>query len=147
MPKTLVAWRHADGAPIDRSCPVCDCKRRWVAWVVGMPDDVEPSRGDELRVEARAANGNVTIVLEGEFDMMGTELFWAHVSETLAARPRSIAVEAHGLEFIDSAGLMALVRAREAALAAGVRCRLINPSPEVRRIAELCGLDGFLLEE
>ena len=112
-----------------------------------MPEVVDPSPGDELRVEARAADGNVTIVLEGEFDMMGTELFWAHVSETLAAQPRSIAVEAHGLEFIDSAGLMALVRAREAATAAGVTCRVINPSPEVRRIAELCGLDGFLLAE
>lgn len=111
-----------------------------------MPD-VEPSPDDVLRVESRATSTEATIVVEGEFDMMGTELFWAHVCETLAARPRSIAVDAGGLEFIDSAGLMALVRAREAAVAAGVTCRVINPSPEVRRIAELTGLLDFLTAE
>ena len=79
--------------------------------------------------------------------MSGTEVFWAHVSEAVDARPVAITVEAHGLTFIDSSGLMALARARDAATEAGVAFRVREPSPEVRRIAELCGLEDLLSDE
>jgi anti-anti-sigma regulatory factor len=40
---------------------------------------------------------------------------------------------------------MALVRARDAAAEAGATFRVREPSPALRRIVELCGLDGLLL--
>jgi STAS domain len=60
------------------------------------------------------------IILVGEFDMTGTERFWAHLSEAVETVPESIIVEARGLTFIDSSGLMALLRARDAAAEADV---------------------------
>jgi anti-anti-sigma factor len=69
------------------------------------------------------------------------------VSEAVEARPVSITVEARGLTFVDSSGLMALARARDAATEAGVAFRVREPSPAVRPIAELCGLEDLLPDE
>ena len=113
-----------------------------------MPDDVEqPSSADSLRVEAGYVGSEVTITLEGEFDLGGTELFWAYVSEALDSQPRSVVVDATGLTFIDSAGLMAVWRARDVAHAAGVAFRVDNATPPVRRVVELLGLEDLLTGE
>jgi anti-anti-sigma factor len=126
---------------------VCD---GWVAHPQGahgqggqMSDDVEPFLGDVLYVEVKAA----TIVVIGEFDMTGTARFWASISEALATQPPSITVEARGLTFIDSSGLAALIRAREAADEAGVAFRVDEPSPPLRRIAEAAGVEDLLPAE
>lgn len=111
-----------------------------------MSDDVEPSLDDLLYVETNYDDG-ATIVVVGEFDLTGTAPFWAAVSEALATHPPSITVEARGLTFIDSSGLAALVRAREAAAEAGVAFGIREPSPELRRIAELTGLMGLLSDD
>lgn len=112
-----------------------------------MSEDVEPVPKDALYVETRQDGTGPTIVLVGELDMSGTEVFWAHVSEALVSGPRSITVDASGLGFVDSAGLMALVRAREAAIEAGVAFRVRDPSPALRRVAELGGLEDLLTAE
>jgi anti-anti-sigma factor len=109
--------------------------------------DVEPLPKDVLYVETRQDGAGPVIIVVGEFDMTGTEVFWAHVSEAVEARPVSITVEARGLTFVDSSGLMALARARDAATEAGVTFRISEPSPPLRRIAEMCGLEDLLSVE
>jgi len=79
--------------------------------------------------------------------MIGTGPFWGAVSEVLGTRPVAVTVEARGLTFIDSSGLMALARARDAATAAGVAFRVREPSPPLRRIAQICGLEDLLSVE
>jgi anti-sigma B factor antagonist len=91
--------------------------------------------------------GQSTIVVEGEFDLTAVERFQACVSEALAAHPGSITVDARGLTFIDSSGLQAWLRARDAAAQAGVGFRVRDPSPEVRRVAELAGIENLLTDE
>jgi anti-sigma B factor antagonist len=113
-----------------------------------MPDDVEQQiPADSLRVAAAYVGREVTIAVEGEFDLGGTELFWAYVSEALDSQPRSIVVDATGLTFIDSAGIMAVLRARDAARTAGVTFRVRNATPPVRRVVELLGLEDLLSGE
>ena len=112
-----------------------------------MSADVEPSPGDVLQVEARYDVTEAAIVLDGEFDMAGVVRFWGYVSAVLAPHPLSIKVDARGLTFIDSSGLMALVRARDAAVEAGVAFRVVKPSPAVRRLAELAGVEVLLTDE
>ena len=106
-------------------------------------DDLQ---GDDLRVKAKQDRTGTTIILEGEFDMTGTQRFWAFFSEPLAASPRAITLNAAGLTFIDSSGLMALHRARTAADEAGVAFRITEPSPALRRIAEFGGAEDLLLD-
>jgi anti-anti-sigma factor len=112
-----------------------------------MSDQADPSPRDVLYVEAKYDGTEGAIVLVGEFDMTGVNLFWGAVSEVLGTCPRSVAVEARGLTFVDSSGLMALVRARDAAAEAGATFRVLEPSPPLRRITELCGLKDLLSVE
>ena len=62
----------------------------------------------------------------------------------LAAGPMSVTVDASGLEFIDSSGLMALLRARDAVVEAGADLRISDPSPALRRIVELAGVEDLM---
>jgi stage II sporulation protein AA (anti-sigma F factor antagonist) len=117
-----------------------------------MSDDRTASQGgdshdDDLHVKAEHDRTGTTIILEGEFDLTGTDRFWAVFRETLAASPRSITLHAHGLTFIDSAGLQALLQARAAATDAGVAFRVSEPSPALRRIAEMTGIEDLLEDE
>ncbi|HEY6415157.1 MAG TPA: STAS domain-containing protein [Acidimicrobiales bacterium] len=100
-----------------------------------------------LYIEAKDDGVEATIVLVGDFDLTGTEPFWVTVEEVLAPRPESVVLEARGLTFIDSSGLMALMRARDAATEAGVAFRIDEPSPALRRIVEISGLDDLLPAE
>ena len=111
-----------------------------------MSDQADPSHRDVLYVEAKYDGSEAVIILVGEFDATGAEPFWRAVSEVLGTDPRSVEVEAGGLTFIDSSGLMALVRARDAAADAGATFRVREPSPALRRIVELCGLEELLDE-
>jgi anti-anti-sigma factor len=112
-----------------------------------MADDLESSPGDVLHIEARYDDTEAAIILDGEFDMAGVARFWGYLSAVLTPHPLSIAVDVRGLTFIDSSGLIVLVHARDAATKAGVRFRVRGPSPPLRRIVELCGLDDLLSEE
>jgi anti-anti-sigma factor len=109
-----------------------------------MSEDPERLLGEVLSIQANQDRSGATIVLAGEFDLTGSQRFWSLVSEALAGRPKSITVDARGVEFIDSSALMALVRARDAATDADVAFRVSEPSPAVRRIAEICGLEDLL---
>jgi anti-anti-sigma factor len=112
-----------------------------------MSGDLEPSPGDVLHVEARYDDTEATIFLDGEFDLAGVARFWGYLSAVLAAHPVSIAVDVRGLTFIDSSGLVALLHARDAATEASVPLRVIKPSPALRRLAELAGLEELLADE
>jgi anti-sigma B factor antagonist len=112
-----------------------------------MSDDVGGSERNLLHIEATYDDASACIVLSGELDMTGTERFWAHVSEAVEAHPVSITVLARGLDFIDSSGLVALLRARDAAREAEVGFQVRDPSPALRRIAELTGLEELLSDD
>ena len=107
-----------------------------------MSGDVEPSVGDVLYAYDGAA-----IALQGAFDMIDAQRFRACVNEALETHPRSLIVDAYGLTFIDSSGLKALLHARAAATDAGVAFHVIEPSPWLRRLAEIKGLDDLLADE
>jgi anti-anti-sigma factor len=100
---------------------------------------------DVLQIEAHYDATRATLTLVGEFDMTGTEVFWAHVREAIETHPGSIIINARGLEFIDSSGLQALIRARDA-VEAGIRFRVTDPSPRLQRIVDLTGVSDLLLD-
>jgi anti-sigma B factor antagonist len=108
-----------------------------------MTGDPEPG---VLSIEATRDRSGVHLSLTGEFDMAGTERFWAFVNEALAADPKAVTIDAGGLEFIDSSGLQALLHARDAANEAGVAFRVSDPSPAVRRILALFGVEDLLTD-
>ena len=112
-----------------------------------MSENAEAFRAESMRIEASQDRTGTTITLAGEFDMTGTDRFGVFVNEALAADPRAISVDGSGLQFVDSSGLLALLRARDAAVEAGVTFAIHHPSPALRRIIELGGLAELLAPE
>jgi anti-sigma B factor antagonist len=112
-----------------------------------MSDDAERSRPEVLHIEADQLGSDVVIVLEGEFDVMGTARFWAHIRAALEGHATSITVDARGLTFIDSSGVGGLIRARAEADELGVVFRVSEPSSALRRAAQLAGLADLLSED
>jgi anti-sigma B factor antagonist len=112
-----------------------------------MPDDAEPWPDALFRVAAAGDDTEPVIIVEGELDMNGTDWFTACVTAALENQPRSIAIDARGLTFMDSSGLRSMLIARAAAEEAGVPFRITQPSPAVRHMVERTGLQSQLLNE
>jgi anti-sigma B factor antagonist len=84
-------------------------------------------------------DGHAVVVLRGELDV--TEAANVAVSlAVVAASGRDVIVDLEGLEYIDSSGLAALVRARQSARHAGFDLLLAAPQPQVLRMLALTRL-------
>jgi anti-anti-sigma factor len=112
---------------------------------LAMPDERWPVA--LFRAEVTGDDIDPVITVEGEFDASGTDWFGACVSAALQQHPTSIAVDARALSFMDSSGLRSMLIALAAAEEAGVRFRIAQASPVVRRLVERTGLQNRLLDE
>lgn len=107
-----------------------------------MEQDAALTPADLLRVDARGSATEIVITPGGELDTRSTEWFAGWVSTVLEKHPRSIAIDARGLTFMDSSGLRSLLRARASAHEAGVGFHIDNPSPQARLKVEHTGLQA-----
>jgi anti-anti-sigma factor len=112
-----------------------------------MPDDVEPSQAQLLRVEARHEGAGVIVMVDGELDYSTAQRFVACILEALDTKPRSITVDLHGVTFSDSSGVAALLRARDLAFVHQVAFRIQDPSPGLRRRLELTATKDLLMPD
>jgi anti-sigma B factor antagonist len=112
-----------------------------------MPDDVEPSQAELLRVEARHEGAGATVMVAGVLDHATAEWFGACILEVLDTKPRSIIVDAHALTLTDSSGLAALLRAHGLAFVDQVAFRIRDPSPGLRRLIERTGTREVLFPD
>lgn len=112
-----------------------------------MPDDREGVQPELLRVEATSEGAEATISVAGELDVSTAGRLVACVRDALESQPRSISVDASALEFSDSSGLAALLRARGLAHDAGVAFRISAPSDKLRRLVEVSGTGDYLLPD
>ena len=78
-------------------------------------------------------DGVVVVVLRGELDVAEAANVAASLA-VVAASGRTVIVDLEGLEFIDSSGLAALVRARQHARRAGCDLLLAAPQQQVLRM-------------
>jgi anti-sigma B factor antagonist len=112
-----------------------------------MPDDVEPSQAELLRVDARYEGAEAIITVAGELEYSTAERFVACILEVLDTKPRSVTVDLHRVTFSDSSGLAALLRARDLAFVDQVAFRIKDPSPQLRRRLELTATKDLLLPD
>lgn len=112
-----------------------------------MPDDLQGPQPELLRVEATYEGAEATITVAGELDVSTAGRFVACVRDALETHGRSITVDARALEFSDSSGLAALLRARGLAHDVGVAFRISSPSPKLRRLVEVSGTQDYLLPD
>ncbi|TNC24665.1 STAS domain-containing protein [Amycolatopsis alkalitolerans] len=80
------------------------------------------------------------LVVSGDIDMVTAPDFEKHLRSALRDRPRTLVVDLGGVEFLGSAGLTALVAARQEA-GTHTRLRVVAPSSATARPLQLTGLD------
>jgi anti-sigma B factor antagonist len=90
----------------------------------------------------RDGGDQVVVALRGELDVTDAAEVAASLAVVVASR-RNIILDLAGLQFIDSSGLAALVRARHYALDAGSDLLLVAPQQQVVRMLALTRLTDF----
>jgi anti-sigma B factor antagonist len=99
-----------------------------------------PSEPELLRIEATHEAGAVTFKVAGELDMTTRDDLQGQIEDVLASHPESVTVDASELTYLDSSGFGALMRARARAKEAAVPFRVVEPSPALRRVADVGGV-------
>jgi anti-sigma B factor antagonist len=102
--------------------------------------ELEDERATELVIATEDSDGIPVISVAGQLDISNAAALEQALARAAAARPRALIFDLSGLEFMDSAGVSVLVRAR----AEVGEVRLRNPTPIVRRLIEITGLSGIL---
>jgi anti-sigma B factor antagonist len=102
---------------------------------------------DEFKVEMHSdADDVLTVRLSGELDLH--EADWVEEAVAAAAPHHSkMVVDLHGLDFIDSTGMRALLTLKDRARILGITLDFANPAPSVRRTLGYAGLLGILTED
>ena len=86
------------------------------------------------------------ITLTGELDLAGAPRFRQAVDDAVGRNRRHLAIDATGLTFIDSSGLVALLAARDEVTSGGGSLRLTGASTAVTRVLRMAGLIDELLD-
>lgn len=84
------------------------------------------------------------IEIMGRIDAQGEAVVQQAVEEALAHRRTRLVLDLHGVDYINSAGLRALVGTFKRVSDLGGALVLINPTENVQRLLELVGLDSVL---
>lgn len=95
---------------------------------------------DALTITTRRDGDTTVVILSGELDMHSSEQLSSAVAMVLDGLPHEIEVDARGLSFTDSAGLRALLIARDDAEAKNVALRLAHVSDHLDRLLDITGL-------
>ncbi len=102
--------------------------------------ELEDERATQLVVATADSDGIPVISVSGQLDISNAATLEKALARAATAHPRALIFDLSGLEFMDSAGVSVLVRAR--AEVGDVRLR--SPTPIVRRLIEITGLAGIL---
>lgn len=109
-----------------------------------IPCDPPTRAPGPLEVLLRIDDRTVIVVLDGEVDISSVGTLRACLDHVLADSYESVVIDLAGVTFLDSSGLAVVARAHVSLQEMGRHLRLSNPSPSVRRVLELSGLDALL---
>jgi anti-sigma B factor antagonist len=87
------------------------------------------------------------LVLSGELDVVSAPELAQCLNEALAEDHARVTLDLSDLQFVDSAGVSVLIRAKQAAEAGGRTLVLLRPTEQVERVFALVGLAEWLAVE
>ena len=102
-------------------------------------------RPSEFSCLASVDHGEAVLAVNGELDMSTAPELSRSLAGVLDQHPQRVTLEIGGLDFIDSTGLTLLVRTSKELKAHDGALQLAHPTPPVRRVLEIVGLDGLLV--
>lgn len=95
---------------------------------------------ESFRVDTRAFDGGLVLVLAGEFDLSGLPRFQQAWSAIVDAAPERVVIDFTELQFIDSSGISAIVDAISHEEQDGRRLRASGIRDQVQRVFDLVGV-------
>jgi anti-sigma B factor antagonist len=101
-------------------------------------------RPEPLRISHEADGTSHTLRAEGELDVVGAPALEAAVARICADGAREVVLDLHTLDFIDSAGLRAVLHSRRCCEEHGCDFALARVRPPAQRVLEVSGLLGRL---
>ena len=102
-------------------------------------------RPPEFSCLATVDHGHAVVHVTGELDMCTAPQLSVSLSAVLDQRPCELTMDLAGVEFIDSTGLTLLVRTSKKLEEHEGALLLTHPTPAVRKVLEIVGLDGLLV--
>jgi anti-anti-sigma factor len=97
-----------------------------------------------VQLNERGARTAVAVVT-GRLDLLTAADVKRQLQEAVATGLHRLVVDLHGVPFIDSSGLGALIGALKAARVAGGDVRIARPGEQVRYVLEISMLDRVLV--
>jgi anti-sigma B factor antagonist len=97
--------------------------------------------GLHMKIEDNRLGHAVVLSIEGRLDHAGAEIFDAHVSQLIAAGERSLVIDFHGIDFVASTGIRALIKPYQTLAQAGGKIAVAHLSDTVREVFRIAGID------
>lgn len=105
----------------------------------------DPTPPDVLVITSRRDDTRAVVELVGELDLHGSGRFSAAVEQILTDAVERLEIDATRLLFTDSAGLRAMLLARDEAQTRGMVFQVTGVTEPVERVIEVAGLSELLL--
>jgi anti-anti-sigma factor len=106
-----------------------------------MQDDVTQDSAGRFTLQSTVRDASLELVVAGELDMAAAFSFESKVDAHLAAGGvESVVLDLAQVEFVDSAGLGALLSLRDHARRRGIELQLAQVSGPVRKLLDLTGI-------
>ena len=86
---------------------------------------------------APLANGNQRLALAGRLDTHTYSELDAQLAPMLASGIQSLVLDLAGLEYISSAGVRSIFKARKALAAHGGKVVVVNPQPQIQKVFDV----------
>jgi anti-anti-sigma factor len=116
-----------------------------MTWLCSPPDlPARRRRGprtEPLAIEVHFNQGTATVLISGELDVMTMPSLAVRLSLILREQPRRLVLDMARTRFMDCGSARLIASTREL-LPAGQRPVIRHPSPTVRRVLELTGLNA-----
>jgi anti-sigma B factor antagonist len=106
--------------------------------------DYNPAVATELSITRRDDERGHVLVLVGELDVVSAPELEQHLAEVLAQPRAWVMLDLNGLNFVDSAGVSVLIKAKQAAASNGRTLVLRRPTEQLERVFALVGLADWL---
>jgi anti-anti-sigma factor len=84
-----------------------------------------------------AANGNQRVALAGRLDTHTFGELDKRLEPLLASAVQSLVLDLAGLDYISSAGVRSLFKARKALAARGGKVVVVNPQPQIQKVFDV----------
>ena len=99
---------------------------------------------DGFAIAVEGANGARVLRLSGEFDLAGVDTFERHLLKGDDPKATTTIFDLRPLQFMDSSGLRALIRAEAGLRAEGARVVVITGAGQVAELLEMTGVGDRL---